>query len=117
MNYSKLSDGEISLLVGQRLKPGYEVILHPNNPKGAQLLWETFGRKHSYGFSPLARPEDLFSAMKKYRIGIAPAGKTVWKATHESGLQVNHKNPLRAAAIAFLMLRDAMEAKSDEQRI
>lgn len=117
MNYSKLSDGEISVLVGRRVKSGYEVILHPNNPKGAQLLWGVHGRQCSYGFFSLTHPEDLFSTMKKYRIGIAPAGKKVWKATHESGLQVNNKNPLRAAAIVFLMLQDAMEAKTDKQGI
>lgn len=114
MNYNKLSDGEISLLVGKRTKPTYQVIIHPNNPKGAQLLWGVHGRQCSYGYFPLSRPEDLFSVVRKYRIGIIPNGKTVWKAVHESGIQVNNRNPLRAAAIAFLMLMDAMEAQNIE---
>lgn len=113
MNYSKMTDGEISVLLGKLLRPKFDVTAHPNNPKGA-ILSDRVHTKWSYGYFPLSRSEDFFSEMLKYRIGITPAGKTVWKATHDSGLQVNHRNPLRAAAIVFLMLKAAEEICSDE---
>lgn len=106
VNYSKLSNGEISVLLARLLKPKYEADIHPHDDHGAQLSWDWFGTRHTTGYFPLRRSEDIFPAMLKNRIGIAPAGKTVWKAFHESGLQVNHRNPLRAAAIVLLSLNE-----------
>lgn len=30
----------------------------------------------------------------------------MWQATHESGISSTHRNPLRAAAVVFLMLQE-----------
>ncbi len=117
MNYSKMSNGEISVLLARQLKQKYDACIHPHDANGAELSWAWFGTRQSTGYFPLRRSEDLFPVMLKNRIGIAPEGKTVWKAFHDSGLQVNHRNPLRAAAIVFLMLMDAIEAKGNEQGI
>lgn len=107
MDYSKMSDGEISVLIARYLKPKFSAAIHPHNDKGAQLSWQWFRRTQTTGFFPLSRAEELFPEMKKNRIGLLPAGKTVWEARHESGLSATHRNPLRAVAIVYLQLQEA----------
>lgn len=107
MDYSKMSDGEISVLIARYLKPKYEAEVSPHNPSGVQLSWNWFGQKATSGFFPLSRVEELFPEMKKNRIGLLPAGKTVWEARHESGFSATHRNPLRAVAIVHLQLQEA----------
>ncbi|EOD9472370.1 phage protein NinX family protein [Cronobacter sakazakii] len=110
MDYSKLSDGEISVRLAYFLKPKYSAIIHPHESTGAQLSWNWFNTVQTTGYFPLRRSEELFPVMKKHRIGLYPSGKTVWQASHESGISVTHRNPLRAAAIVFLMMQDANNA-------
>ncbi|ELZ5053236.1 TPA: DUF2591 family protein [Escherichia coli] len=107
MDYSKLSDGEISIRLAYFLKPKYSATIHPNDKSGAQLSWNWFNTVQNTGYFPLRRAEELFSVMKKHRIGLAPSGKTVWQATHESGIKATHRNPLRAIAIVFLMMQES----------
>lgn len=106
MNYSKMTDGEISVLVCRLEYPKYAAVLHPHNPKGAQYT-RCFGSiGHKFGFFPVSKAEDGFQIAVRNRIAIAPASKTTWEARHESGATARHKNPLRAAMIVYLMLRD-----------
>lgn len=107
MDYSKLSDGEISVRVAYFLKPKYTATIHPRDDSGAQLSWNFLNAVATTGYFPLRRAEELFPALKKLRIAIEPAGKTVWKASHESGANATHRNPLRALAIVFLMIQEA----------
>ncbi|MBJ8805510.1 hypothetical protein I5380_07305 [Citrobacter koseri] len=107
MDYRKLSDGEISVRLAYFLKPKYSATIHPHESTGAQLSWNWFNTVQSTGYFPLRRAEELFPAMKKYRIGLAPSGKTVWTASHNSGVTATHRNPLRAVAIVYLLLQES----------
>jgi len=107
MDYSKMTDGEISVLIARYLNPKFSAVIHPRNDKGAQLAWQWLGSTQTTGFFPLSRVEELFPEMKKSRIGLLAAGKTVWEARHESGLSATHRNPLRAVAIVYLRLQEA----------
>lgn len=106
MNYSKMTDGEISVLVGRLENPKHEVIPHEHNPKGATII-RRFGRvAHEFGFFPVHRAEYSFEILTRNRIALAPSGKTSWRATHESGATASHRNPLRAAMIVYLMINE-----------
>lgn len=107
MDYSKLSDGEISVRLAYFLKPKYSAVISPIDGTGAQLSWGWFNTVQTTGFFPLRRADDLFQVLKKNKISITPAGKTVWKATCESGIESTHRNPLRAVAIVFLMMQES----------
>lgn len=115
MNYNKMSDGEISVRLAHFLKPKYSAAINPHNPTGAQLSWNWLNTIQTSGYFPLHRAGELFPVLKKSRIALTPAGKTVWSATHESGLKVNHRNPLRAAATVYLMLQDAQASAGAPQ--
>ncbi|MCK7100560.1 hypothetical protein L8P93_23815 [Enterobacter kobei] len=106
MDYTKLSDGEISVRLAYFLKPKCSTTIHPHENTGAQLSWNWFKTVQHTGYFPLRRAEELFTEMKKHRIGLIPSGKTVWTATHESGITSTHRNPLRAVAVVFLMLQE-----------
>ncbi|WP_130945713.1 hypothetical protein [Klebsiella quasipneumoniae] len=116
MDYSKMSDGEISVRIAYFLKPKYTATIHPNDDSGAQLSWNWLNTVATTGYFPLRRAEELFPAIKKLRIGITPLGKTVWKAEHESGLSSTHRNPLRAVAIVFLLIKESKNAKIPSER-
>lgn len=107
MDYSKMSDGEISVLLAKILKPKYDAEISPHHSGGAQLSWDWCGTKATTGFFPLHKADELFPAMKKHKIGLLPAGKTVWEASHESGVLAIHRNPLRAVAIVFLKMQES----------
>ncbi|HHT2970434.1 hypothetical protein [Citrobacter koseri] len=107
MDYTKLSDGQISVLLANLLKPKYEAEISPHHSGGAQLSWDWCGTKATTGFFPLHKAEELFPVMKKHRIRLVPSGKTVWMASHESGVIATHRNPLRAVAIVYLLLQES----------
>ncbi|KAB1480540.1 phage protein NinX family protein [Cronobacter sakazakii] len=109
-DYSKLSDGEISVRLAYFLKPKYSAVISPIDETGAQLSWNWFNTVQTTGYFPLRRAEDLFAVLKKYKIGISPAGRTVWRASHESGVSATHRNPLRAVAIVFLLMQESQHA-------
>lgn len=107
MDYSKLSDGEISVRLAYFLKPKYSATIHPRDDTAAQLSWNWLKTVQNTGYFPLRRAEELFPVMKKHRIGLVPSGKTVWQASHESGISATHRNPLRAVAIVYLLLQES----------
>lgn len=109
LSYKKMTDGEVSVLVCRLENPKYEAQVHPHNPKAAQYT-RSFGKiSHKYTFAPCTRAEDGFQIAKRNRIAIAPASKTSWEASHESGAKARHKNPLRAAMIVYLMVNNERE--------
>ncbi|HDT6063457.1 TPA: hypothetical protein ACX3KE_004363 [Enterobacter kobei] len=110
MDYSKLSDGEISVRLAYFLKPKYNATIHPHDNTGANLSWNWFRTVQNTGYFPLRCAKELYPEMKKHRIGLAPSGKTVWQAAHESGITATHRNPLRAVAIVYLLLQDELNA-------
>ncbi|EQA5714813.1 phage protein NinX family protein [Cronobacter sakazakii] len=109
-DYSKLSDGEISVRLAYFLKPKYSAVISQIDETGAQLSWNWFNTVQTTGYFPLRRAEDLFAVLKKHKICISPAGKTVWRASHESGVSATHRNPLRAVAIVFLLMQESQHA-------
>lgn len=113
MDYSKLSDGEISVLLARIIKPKFEAEISPHHSGGVQLSWDLCGTKATTGFFPLHKAEELFPAMKKHRIGLSPSGKTVWTASHDSGVKATHRNPLRAVAIVYLLLQESANVQDN----
>ncbi|MEP8847666.1 hypothetical protein ABKV87_20595 [Enterobacter hormaechei] len=113
MDYSKLSDGEISVRLAYFLKPKYSATIHPYDQAAAQLSWNWLNTVQTTGYFPLRRAEELYPAMKKHRIGLAPSGKTVWQASHESGISATHRNPLRAVAIVYLLLQESANVQAN----
>ncbi|GAA0511105.1 hypothetical protein GCM10009414_20970 [Tatumella terrea] len=107
MNYSKLTDGEISVLVGRIENPKCRVELGELNPKSASIF-KGFGRVvHKLSFCPCSRAEDGFRIILRERISLTPHGKASWMAAHESGVSASNRNPLRAAMIVFLMMKES----------
>lgn len=106
MDYRNMSDGEISVRLARLLKPKFGAVISPYDKSGAQLSWALFNTMQTTGYFPLSRAEHLFPVMKKHRVGLAPSGKTIWQASHESGISATHRNPLRAVAIVYLTLQE-----------
>lgn len=109
LNYKKMTDGEISVLVCRLEYPKYEALVHPLNSKAAQYTRSFGSIGHKFTFAPCTRAEDGFQIAVRNRIAIAPASKTTWEASHESGAKARHKNPLRAAMIVYLMVNNEQE--------
>lgn len=107
--YSKMTDGEISVLVCRLENPKYEAEVHPHNPKAAQYTRSFGSISHKFTFAPCSRSEDGFRIAVRNRIAIAPASKTTWEASHDCGVKARHKNPLRAAMIVYLMVNNEQE--------
>ena len=116
MDYSKLSDGEISVRLAYFLKPKYSATIHPYDQAAAQLSWNWLNTVQTTGYFPLRRAEELYPAMKKHRIGLSPSAKTVWQASHESGISATHRNPLRAVAIVYLLLQESANVQANPAR-
>lgn len=116
MDYNKMSDGEISVRIAYFLKYKYSATINQYNNSGAELSWNWCNTVQTTGYFPLSRANEIFPSIKKLRIGITPAGKTTWKAEHESGLSATHRNPLRAAAIVFLLIKESKNVKIPAER-
>jgi len=115
-DYSKMSDFEIANKVLEALgfkhnKSGYgfDIYLSKHSRKDT-------GTKASKGFrfDPCNNPSDAWPIMKESLIGVTPDedGVTMhfygdWTArAHCKNLQFTDKNPLRAAMIVYLMMKD-----------
>ncbi|WP_336749313.1 phage protein NinX family protein [Pantoea vagans] len=112
-DYKKMTDGEISVLVCRLENPKCEARVHPHNPKGAQFK-RCFGKAcHEFSFFPVTHGEYGFQIIVRNRIAIAPASKTTWEASHETGAKARHKNPLRVAMIVYLMVNDGLGGENE----
>ena len=107
MDYSKMSDGELSVRLAYFLKPKFSAVISPYDPSGAQLSWNIFNLVQTTGYFPLRDAGHLFPIIKKHKISLQPVGKTVWAAWIDPGEVVKHRNPLRSAAIVYLMQETA----------
>lgn len=106
--YSQLSDFEINhrvaKLIGLKLQSSESLLYN------TQGKWEIF--------DPCCNPADAWPIIKENRIGIIPAPEPgEWKAAHrgigDDGTPRHfndHENPLRAAMLVFLMMKDAENA-------
>ncbi len=102
MDYKKLSDMELNLLVMAYALPKKEVFPHPRNERAAAY---EFYQGHFVCMMPVQRVEDSYHLIQKHRIAVIPHGKTQWMAYHESGVSVTDRKPIRAAMIVYLMLQ------------
>ncbi|WP_082154814.1 phage protein NinX family protein [Yersinia massiliensis] len=105
MDYKKLSDMELNLLVTAYEFPKETVIPHPRNETAAAIEFKNMPYKYS-SHMPVQRPEESFHLINRYRIAIIPHGKTQWMAYHENGMSITDRKPLRAAMIIYLMLME-----------
>ncbi|MCK7175989.1 DUF2591 domain-containing protein [Enterobacter cloacae] len=103
MDYSQLSDFEINKRVAQ-LHGGFALTLavHDEPPSGKSF---DPGR-----FDPCNNPADAWPIIADNHIGIAPypSEAFAWSSRHgmASDLSTEDKNPLRAAMVVFLMMKD-----------
>ncbi|NCH31143.1 DUF2591 domain-containing protein [Cronobacter malonaticus] len=127
MDYSKLSDQEINGLVMDALSDGNQAyrngdgsfieLLHQVN---AVEFGEHVERDEVYAtFDPCNKPADAWPIISKHRISIEFDGdnstepQTTWCHTTNLGRTIGtqyQKNPLRAAAIVFLMMQESRHA-------
>jgi hypothetical protein len=105
MDYKKLSDQELNMLVAAYACKGHSITPSVYNSKAAAIA----GRwGHESVFMAVNRPEDSFHLITKERIAVIPHGKTQWMAYHESGISVTDRNPLKAAMIIYLMIKEEL---------
>ncbi len=103
MDYKKLSDQELNMLVAAHACKGHSITPSVTNSKAA-VITGRWGRGSV--FMPVNRPEDSFHLIAKERIAVIPHGKTQWMAYHDSGFSVTDRKPLKAAMIVYLMLKE-----------
>ncbi len=115
MNYEDMSDFEINKLVATNL--GYK--LREKFKWEESQCWVKVGMEKlpSKIFDFTGSPSDAWPIILENNIGVTPAtvrsnrNKDLWIAspdwTFETPFDTNHKNPLRAAMICFLKMKDA----------
>ena len=103
MDYKKLSDQELNMLVAAHACKGYSITPSTYNSKAAAIT-DRWG--NDFAFLAVNRPEDSFHLITKERIAVISHGKTQWMAYHESGISVTDRKPLKAAMIIYLMLNE-----------
>ena len=130
MNYEGMSDFEVNRAVSCRLdgndldifgRPMFASDCYFSVPSGNSVEWHQFGCDESKLFDPCNNPSDAWPIITSNSIAIfetAVAGGDVsWVATTNldkswlgygaEGFDCYHNNPLRAAMIVFLMMREA----------
>lgn len=127
MNYEEMSDFEINRAVACRLdgndldmfcRPMFSIDCYFSIPDSSSVNWHRIGYE---SFNPCNNPSDAWPIITSNSIAIfetAVAGGDVsWVATTNldkswlgygaEGFDCYHNNPLRAAMIVFLMMREA----------
>lgn len=122
MNYEDMSDFEINkaVLLIQDVDGDIESITCRNTKLKCinQVAIVKFkGIEEPARFNPCSNPSDAWPIIVENKIGVTPAtvrsnrNKDLWIAspdwTFETPFDTNHKNPLRAAMICFLKMKDA----------
>lgn len=117
MDYSQLSDFEISEKVANAVWPELKV----TNFAGQAVVWST--KIDNKVFVPCESPIDAWKIIDKYRISLHYISKPLigggksevciaysFNGKGPGTHSFEHKNPLRAAMIVFLMMQDANHA-------
>lgn len=125
MNYEEMSDFEINKAVSGFVDFGNTVVTHNNDNEVVYLcekdgLWDMLPIGH---FDPCNNPSDAWPIIVENAISITSVGDLNWNADslisiEESASDYNHfacistcssqdKNPLRAAMICFLKMKDS----------
>lgn len=116
-DYSKMSNFEINMAVieiNKESRISGEVVKYPHFADGSSVgLYHKDGDYYEW-FNYCNNPSDAWPIMKESLIGVTPDedGVTMrfygdWTArAHCKNLQFTDKNPLRAAMIVYLMMKD-----------
>ena len=115
-DYSKMSDAEIAMRVACAIddvevdcngKPKFAVDCYMCNSSNS-IKWLRVGRHEFDLFDPCNRPSDAWPIINRERIGVYPSEGPEfmpWIAA-KNAISVTDKNPLRAAMIVYLMMKD-----------
>ncbi|EPE3214118.1 phage protein NinX family protein [Cronobacter sakazakii] len=118
MDYSKLSDQEINMQIARVLHPEREVIESKSRPPSACVI----GHLPSKWLDYCNNPADAWPIIVANGISLNHYTGT-WEASYEYDAPIGafgtdetvtcaieHKNPLRAAMIAFLLMQESQHA-------
>ena len=115
-DYSKMSDFDVNKAVLASLCAyvDVDIVQHPHHADGVSVgLYRACGDYYEW-FDYCNNPSDAWPIMKESLIGVTPDedGVTMhfygdWTArAHCKNMQFTDKNPLRAAMIVYLMMKD-----------
>ena len=115
-DYGKMSDFEVNkaVIAFSCAYADVDIVQHPHHADGVSVgLYRAYGDYYEW-FDPCNNPSDAWPIMKESLIGVTPDedGVTMhfygdWTArAHCKNLQFTDKNPLRAAMIVYLMMKD-----------
>lgn len=128
MDYSKMSDFEINCLVAEAT--GHKPFSDDEGYAGLQRAGDITaaivkGPRYIGGFSPCISPEHAWPLIQENLISINHYNG-VWEASFEWDAPVGafgtdetvttsteHKNPLRAAMVAYLMMREVSDVQGN----
>ena len=115
-DYSKMSDAEIAMRVACSIDgvdvddngiPKYAVDCYLYNSANS-IKWLRVGDDEFEFFNPCNNPSDAWPIINRERIGVYPSEGPEfmpWIAA-KNAISVTYKNPLRAAMIVYLMMKD-----------
>jgi hypothetical protein len=112
-DYTYMSDAEINLAVAEKL--GYKTETHEQSVFVSARHTVDNVQNVVGIYDPCNNPGDAWPVILENRIAINPAGERrgtrklydTWRAGDGRAYHAKHKNPLRAAMIVFLMMKDA----------
>ncbi|ELV7529383.1 DUF2591 family protein [Edwardsiella ictaluri] len=105
MNYAEMSDFEINRAVFMATGIYYEDIMDGPIGGGSAIPFGDGCKWREYDFCN--NPADMWPLIVENGIAILPYGRNgLWMAA-AAGVRHHHKNPLRAAATVYLMMKEA----------
>ena len=109
-NYEEMSDSEINIAVAKDVFVGaYSFITPYTHRPDAEVIKHNIGGDMPFFVDYCNNPSDAWPIIMRNKISIFPTGleSDIWRAESYFIDCVKHSNPLRAAKIVFLMMRDA----------
>jgi len=103
IDYSKLSDFEINERVAKALRIPFETTYYDE-----VFTWDDkqSGRFNTRKFNPCQNWADAGPVVEKYRIHLTPVDNGWFVSDMATTHWISDKNPLRAAMIIFLMMKE-----------
>lgn len=102
-DYSDISDFEVNKAVFFKAKIEYEDCIATNS-KGSSVHYGDGANWHE--FDPCNNPSDMWPLIVENEISLVVYQSGVWECNHHNQFFSRNDNPLRAAAIVFLMLNE-----------
>ncbi|WP_420517102.1 phage protein NinX family protein [Proteus mirabilis] len=107
--YTELSDFEINLLVAQSVLPETQYDVIKQTMDIIQFLVDgSFGYRF---FDPCNNPADAMPIINEYGISLIYQDRKFQFATNDGNIECCIANPLKAAMIIFLCMKDAENEK------